>query len=254
MEDVSVGGWSVRWRATSEPIPFKRGGRSVIVVGRLSGRDARIAIDADADGPVRVTSQFAENLGLAFRPDVFGREVARGATLEIGALVYPSLSIEEVDSLPDHADAAVGAAFFRETVVELDPTADRVGFHDPARWVSPEGFWRIVIDDDGNRPVATLRKAGQPLRLLLAVASDVPVVLAPEAAARIGLSGTTRAIDGLRWGTLLLPPLRLLVQGSRFDPEWGNDGQIGFDLLFRFHGFVDMPHRWLYLRPLDGHR
>ena len=37
-------------------------------------------------------------------------------------------------------------------------SAGRLGLHDPARWVAPAGFNRILVDDDGNRPVTTLRR------------------------------------------------------------------------------------------------
>ncbi len=250
MQDTEVGGWSARWSGKFAETPFQRAGQAVTVPGRISGLDARIAIDAAADGPLRVRSRLAKKLGFPFQPDVFGRVVAKGGTFEIGTLFFPSLSLEKSDSVPDGADAIVGAALFRETVVELDPAAARVRFYDPARWVSPEGFSRVVIDDDGNRPVAILRKGGQPLRLLAGTTSDAAIVLASQSASRAGLSASDAGTEGLRWGAVRLPRLPMRVATAGFDPEWGEDGSLGYDLLLRFHLFVDMPHRWVYLRPL----
>ena len=51
-----------------------------------------------------------------------------------------------------------GACLFREAVVELDLEQARLGLHDPARWAVPEGYVRIVTDDDDDRPVAIFRQ------------------------------------------------------------------------------------------------
>ncbi len=252
MPDTAVGGGSARWSRELAEAALERVGPAVILAGRICGQEARIAIDAAADGPVRVGTRLSEQLPVSFQPDVFGRAVARGATLEIGALSYPSLSLEKSDRLPEGADAQAGALFFRETVVEFDPVERRVRFHDPARWVSPAGFFRVVIDDDGDRPVAILTKSGERLRLLAGTACDSALLLAPETASRVGLSPAGSVAEGLRWGPAHLAPLPMRVASQGLDPAWGDDGSLCFDALLQFHAFADMPHRWVYLRPQES--
>jgi hypothetical protein len=55
----------------------------------------------------------------------------------------------------------------------------------------------------------------------------------------------------LKWGTAQIPPSRV-VATQGFDPDWGDDGALGYDVLLRFRVFLDMPSRWAYLRPLEA--
>jgi hypothetical protein len=248
--DKAVGGWSSRWEAPSAESKLGRAGHNVIVTGRLSGHPTSIALDGAVDGPLRVKRSLADRLGLTFSTDVFGRSVARGAELSVGALSFPSLSVERVDNLPDQADAAAGGVFFRETIVEVDSAAQRVRFHDPARWVDPEGFFRVLLDDDGNRVVVIARRNGGNVRLLGPTAADVQLRLTPEAAERLGLSGRAPVVSGLWVGAAL--PARTVPVESGPESDYAEDGILGWDLLLDFHADFDLPHRWLYLRPLAG--
>lgn len=251
LADTQVGGWSSRWSVPSAEAPLVRLGRSVAVDGRLGGQPARIAIDADADGPLRVRTAFARRLNLAPAADVLGRRIARSGPLEIGTLTYPALFVEVSDAVPEGADAIAGAVFFRETVVELDPARARVGFHDPAHWTAPAGYFRGLLDDDGDRPVAVLRQGKAALRLRAGTDAGPVVLLAAESARRVNLSGPGATAAELRWGTAEIPSSPVIVTQG-FDPEWGDDGALGGDILLRFHVFFDMPSRWAYLRPLDA--
>jgi hypothetical protein len=251
LPDTRVGGWSSRWSAPSAETPLVRLGRSVAVDGRLGGQAVRIAIDADADGPFRLRAAPARRLNLAPAADVLGRRTARTGPLEIGSLAYPAILVEVSDEVPEGADAAAGAVFFRETVVELDPANARVGFHDPARWSAPAGYFRGLLDDDGDRPVAILRQGNASLRLRAGTAAGPVVLLAPESARRMNLSDPGASAAELRWGTAPIPPSPVAVTRG-FDPEWGDDGALGSDILLRFHSFLDMPSRWAYVRPVDA--
>ncbi len=251
LADRQVGGWTSRWAAPAAEVELVRLGRSVAVDGRVGGQPARIAIDSDADGPVRVRPGLAGRLKLNPAGDVLGRRTARGGPLEIGALSYPSLLLEVSDEIPEGADARAGAVFFRETIVEFDPASARVRFHDPARWSAPAGFFRGLLDDDGDRPVAVLRQRSGTLRLRAGTAAGPVVLLAPESARRMELSTAGATAAELRWGTAPIPPSPVAVAPG-FDPEWGDDGALGYDVLLRFHTFLDMPRRWGYVRPLDS--
>src|SRR5262249_38243546 len=147
--DTAVGGWLARWGAAFAESEISRKGHHVLISGKISSRPAAIALDGAEDGPVKVTRSLADELGLTFATDVFGRSVAQGAEITVGAaLPLPNLSVERVTSLPEGAAASAGAPFFRETVVEVDSAASRIRFHDPAHWVMPEGLFRVLLDDD----------------------------------------------------------------------------------------------------------
>lgn len=246
LEDATVGGWRARWSAPESDVALLRAGHGALFDARISGASARVVLDARADGPMRVTAALARRVGAALAPDVLGRRVARGAVLELPGVSFPDLAIEESESISSGADAAAGAVLFREAVVEVDPGAGRLRLHDPARWVIPPGLFRAVLDDDGNRPVAILMKGRESLRLLAAVPSEQPIVVAPQTARRVGLE-RPGALAGLRWGPVHLPPLPAAIQPEGLRPDWGEDGTLGFELLLRARSFMDMPHRWIYL-------
>lgn len=246
-----VGGGQARFGEPAVRIPLERVSGVVVVPARLSGQLIRLAIDASADGPLRVSPGLASKLPVRFAPDVFGRSVAPGASLEIGAVGYPTLFLQLSDAVPAGADAVAGACLFREAVVEFDLRTGRLGLHDPEKWVVPDGYLRAVTDDDGDRPVAILRYGREELRL--AEGSDTggaDLLLAAETAARLQLQGATQA-TGVLWGVVTLPPLSVRIARDGFFPEWGDDGRLGFSVLARFHVFVDMPHRWTYVRAAD---
>jgi hypothetical protein len=209
----------------------------------------RLAVDAAATGPVEISPGLAGRLPLSFHPDIYGRSVATGAQLEVGSVRYPTIFVQRSEDIPSGADAVAGGCFFREAVVEVDPELRRFGLHDPERWVIPEAYVRVVIDDDGNLPVAILNRGSQSLRVTAGSdTGEAALLLAAETAARIGLAHETTA-TGMLWGILELPPLPVKISDGGFAPEWGDEGRLGFPLILRFHAYVDMPRRWIYLRP-----
>ena len=251
MPSPEVGGGRARFAQPSTQLPYTRAGGALVVDARISGVAVRLAIDAAADGPIVLSPPLAARLPLKFATDVFGRRIAAGATLEAGAATWPSLYAQVSDAVPAGADAVAGACIFRETVVELDPVGRLLGIHDPTPWVAPEGFVRIVIDDDNDRPVATLRSGSEDLRLTApSDAGGAAIELSAASAARAGLAGA-HAAEGLKWGPLRLPALPLAASPGAFAPDWGNDGRLGFPIFERCHAFIDMPQRWSYLKPLD---
>ena len=200
-------------------------------------------------GPWRVSPDLAARLGLAFVPDVYGRPVAAGASLEVGGASWPSLWVRRAEAVPAGADAVAGGCLFREAIVEFDPGAGRLRLHDPARFAPPEGFFKTAIDDDDDRPVAVLSRGKKDLRLTAGSdTGEAALLVAAASAERLGLSATAPA-PGLAWGPVRLPELPIAVSQGGFFPDWGDDGRLGFPLLLRFHAFVNMPQRWMYLKP-----
>ena len=249
MSNPSIGGGRAQFSEASVRVPFERQAGAVIVSARISGRALRLAVDAAADGPVGVSPTVAAVLALHFQTDVYGRSVAGGASLEVGSVRYPSLFVASSDSVPAGADAIAGACFFREAVVELDPDAGLFGLHEESRWVIPEGFVRIPIDDDGDRPVAILDRGHQALRLTAGTnTGDQALLLSAASAGRAGLADQTEA-TGLTWGILRLAPAPLRAVRDGFFPDWGDDGSLGFPMLLRYHSYFQMPLRWIYVRP-----
>jgi hypothetical protein len=246
-----VGGGRARFGETPAEARFERRAGGILVPAWLSGRAIRLAVDADAAGPVAVAPALADRLGLRFEPDVYGREIAGGASLEIGTVSYPSLFVQKGGAMPPGADAVAGGCLFREAIVELDSRAGRLRLHAPARFVPPEGYFRIVIDDDDDRPVAILDLGSRDMRLTAGSdTGEAALVLAGKTADRLGLAGETN-LTGATWGPIDLPPLPLRIGRGAFFPDWGDDGKLGFAALLPFHVFWNMPQRWIYVRPLE---
>ncbi|HEX7253944.1 MAG TPA: hypothetical protein VF376_13760 [Thermoanaerobaculia bacterium] len=250
LADTNVGGWSSEWKASIAESPLVRKSDGVAISVRISGHPASLRFDGAEDGPLRLSPGLADELRLRFAPDIFGRFVSRGAELAVGPLSFPSVWVERTRGLPDGVDAAGGAPFFRETVVEVDSAEGRVRFHDPAQWVNPEGFFRVLIDDDGNRPVVIGHRNGVNIRLLGPTSAAAPILLTPEAARRLGLSGRAPVLQGL-WIGPELPPTPVLIEEER-QSDYGEDGRLSWSLILQSHADFDMVHRWLYLRPNGG--
>ena len=246
--EASAGGTSARFEATEGAAVERRAG-AVIVPAVLSGSPIRLAIDGSEDGPVAVSPSVADRLAVKFAPDVFGRPVAPGASLSVAGATWPSLWIRRAD-VPAGADAVAGGCLFREAVVDLDLNAGRLRLLDAASFEPPEAYFRIVIDDDGNRPVAVLNRGKKDLRLTAASdTGEAALLLAETSARRTGYEGGVAR--GLAWGPVVLPELPIAVSSQGFFPEWGDDGRLGYPLLARFRVFVDMPHRWIYVQAVE---
>jgi hypothetical protein len=246
LADTSAGGWSARWEAAPAQAAWTRSGRDLTFPARLDARPVILALDGAAEAPLKVRPSVADRLPVSFLRDVFGRRVARGIRLEIGGLAFPSLAVEESDDLPDGIDGVAGGVLLRETVLEIDPAGRLLRFYDPARWVAAQGYYRVLLDDDGNRAVAILRRKGEILRLVGPSPVGGPIALTPEVRSRLAASGEP-LVSGLRWGTALPDLPALTTDGS--ESAFGEDGRLGWDLVLGFHAFFDMPHRWSYLQP-----
>ncbi len=249
-----VGGGRASFAEPATRLSAVRQGGALLVDATVLKTPVRLAVDGAADGPLRLSPRLASRLALRFTTDVFGRPLAAGATLRIGSAAWPSLFARISDSVPEGADVAAGACLFREAVVELDLEQGRLGLHDPARWAMPEGYVRIVTDDDGDLPVVVFRRGSSDLRLTaLSDTGETAMVLAAEAAERAGLAGAAEAND-LKWGRLLLPPLSMGIAHDGFFPAWGNDGLLGVAVFEQTHVYIDMPQRWTYVQPPDAAR
>ena len=255
LPDPTVGGWKARFTSPFVEAPLEADGSAWRLPAEVAGVPARLALDADADGPLRVSPELARRAGLSGARDVFGRALASGASLAVGGLPIGPLVAEIADTKDPAADAVAGAVLFRETIVEIDPAAERIRLHDPARWPLPERFGRNLLDDDGNLPAAILVRAGRRLRFRAGVRDTAALSLAGSLAVELGVdpASRSRALAGLVWGSLRLPPLPVRIEDSAFDPAWGDDGALGIPLLSRFHLYYDLPHRWIYVQPLAGY-
>jgi hypothetical protein len=254
LPDAAAGGWSAVWRQrpiTEAPLVGPRPA-DVAVRATVAGRPLLLAIDASADGPLRIRPAVAARLGLTFSEDVFGRRLARGASLAIAEWSEPSVFVEISEDVPQGAEGALGGALFRETTVEYDAAGRRLRLLDPARWVRPEGYFRAVLDDDGDRPVAILSKGRESLRVLAGASAATALTIAPEAALRVGLVPGARTAEGFRWGPAPLPPIDVERKENLFDPSRGDDGRLSARFLLRFQAIIDMPHRWAYLKAETG--
>ncbi len=172
LEDTSAGGGRARFRGPFADLPVEITGGAPVVPATIGGARVRLRLDASASGPVRVSAELARRIGLPFLPDAFGREVAGPTELAFDGLLFPSVHLEKARDDLEGADAAAGGTLFRETVVECDPAAGRLRLHDTSVWAPPAGYQRFIIDDDGNRPVAPLRRGAKEFRVVPRVDPD----------------------------------------------------------------------------------
>lgn len=249
LPDAEVGPWSSRFaRPTAEAL---LGGapEDVVLPASIGGTPVKLRLDAGRSGPVLLSPDTASKTGATFQRDVFGHDLAGRVPLVIDALSYPGVSVERSASPIPGADAVAGGTLFRETIVELDPASARVRFHDPAVWPIPEGYARALIDDDGNVPRAILGRNSEKIRVVAGAAPGSGLLLAPASAKRLGLEPTATSVAGLGWGPLSLAPVPLGQASGERSVDWGDDGDLGVGILLRYHVFLDMHHRWIYLKP-----
>jgi hypothetical protein len=248
LESVSAGGGRARFRGPFAELPLEIAGGGPVVAATIGGIPAHLRIDSSASGPVRVSADLARKIGLPFSPDVLGREVAGPSELALDGLVLPAVHLEKARGDLAGADAVAGAPIFRDTVVECDPAAGRLRLHNTAVWEPPEGYQRFIIDDDGNRPVAPLRHGAKEFRVVLGTADPGGgIVLAPEAARRLGFARDEAAARDLGWANQRFPAVPVTIGAAPRAPEWGDDGTLAWQPLLGYHTFIDMPRRWIYL-------
>jgi hypothetical protein len=232
-------------------VPFERTASGGLAFpAAVDGVPIRLALDGTVDGPLRLSPEAAKRLRLTFATDVWGRSIAGGATLAVGTFTCPGIHVEAAAQPQEGVDGVIGGTLYREAVVEIDPAARRLALHDPARWVAPAGFSRMLVDDDGDRPVTTLRRGSRVARLTVGVpigSADISVT--SDALDRLGLTAPGAA-DALRWGILELPELSVVSDPHPDAGGWGVDGKVGFAMLLRFHSHLDLTHRWIYVQPL----
>ena len=253
LEGVSAGGWKARFRDASAEFPLEMKDGAPVLKATIAGVPTRVRLDASAGSLVLVSPELARKTGLAFKPDVFGRQVAGPCELSFGGLVLPSVHLERAPGSPGGADAALGGPIFRETVVELDPQASSLRFHDPAVWPIPEGFQRFLIDDDGDLPVAPLHRGAKEFRVVLGTADPAGgIVLAPETARRLGLTRDEPAARDLGWSSHRFPSVPVSIGSAPRAPDWGDDGTIAWQPFLNYRTFIDMPRRWIYLARLEA--
>lgn len=250
LSDVAAGGGQVRFPGPAAELPYEVSGGGPVVAGIIAGVPARIRVNGSAGGLVRVSGVLARKIGFRFTRDVFGREVAGPVPLVLGGLVFPSVHLENAQDDLSGAEAEAGGPIFRETVLECDPAASRLRFHDPAAWAPPEGYRRFIIDDDGNLPVAPLRRGAREFRVVLGAAGPARgIVLAPEAARRLGFTSDELAVNDLGWANHTFPAVPVTVGANPRSPDWGDDGTLAWEPLLGYRTFIDMPRRWIYLGP-----
>lgn len=266
-------------------IDFDFFGRTrIFIPARVDGHDTVVLLDSGAEATV-LDAAFAASIGLEGSGEVTalgtgGTQQARflpDLDIELGALRLGGVTGVAID-LADTAAALghplpviLGKEIFNETVVEIDFVGRRIAFHDPARFVAPDGFASVPVltGPAGVREVEVRVEDDAPIRTVFDLGNGGPLVLFPAYWQREGwLLGrrTTRSLGGAVGGlreqsvarvrTLGLGPFALADLPTSLSPGGGTAlegtrtlGNVGLPVFARFHLIVDFPHDRLLLAP-----
>ncbi len=164
----------------------------------------------------------------------------------------------------------LGGKFLRDFVVELDFTARRVRFLDPAKIELPETTSgpEVAVFDllvGNSRPFIDVDVNGHPVRLALDTSATVPIWLRTRDLVKSAVSPKTLPVlrgrgkrqstlrvfetDLVRLGSLDLGVFPVIVsQDSQSDEFGGNGHVLGIDVLSQFRVRLDIARSRLWLR------
>ncbi|WP_139920676.1 aspartyl protease family protein [Hymenobacter sp. DG01] len=206
-----------------------------------------------------------------------------------GGITAPSLSFlmlsEDVLNLSGYVGIPIhgllGADVFRSFVVEVDPVAEALTFHDPATFRAPRGrrWARLPLDMEGRKSYLTLPvqlndSLKLPLKLVLDTGAGHALSLETTSDARLqlppqrlrsqlgrGLNGNINGylgrVPALELGRYRVPALLTSFPDAADVAQRADvprNGNLGFELLKRFTVVIDYTHNQLLLRPNEKFR
>jgi len=254
----------------------------VFVATRLDGAEVAGMLDTAA-AMTTIDAGYAEEHGIALGDAVAAHGVggtasahlARGVTIEIGALRFRPPTVAVIDLAPvaknlgHDLSLVIGRELFDAAVVEVDYPRARVAFHDPGRERSPLAHVLPLFAADQGTPAIEVAVEGRPpVRVQLDTGSNDTLklfheyvesahLLAGRSKVSTRLSGGVggmRPVKEAPFEKITLGGLELRDVPALFEdvaPGGRNasrvDGRIGAGILQRFHVVVDVPHQRLEL-------
>jgi hypothetical protein len=184
------------------------------------------------------------------------------------------LNLSGYVGIPVHG--ILGYDVFNSFVVQIDPVAIQLSFHDPATYRPPRGrrWTNVPFDIEGRKsyltvPVALTDSLTLPLKLILDTGAGHALSLETYSDSRLrvpakrlqsqlgrGLSGAINGYLG-RVQSIQLGRYRLRnlltsfpnVESGALRAEVPRNGNIGFEMLKRFEVIIDYSRNTMWLRP-----
>ena len=241
-------------------------------------------LDSGASATV-LDRRFAARLGLIPKGELTGEGaggsttygLVQGVDLQLGDLEWKggagvAIDLAAVERQVGHPlPVILGGDLFRHAVVDIDFRARRIAFHEPSAYVAAPDARTVALSADGENLTISALVEGRPARLIFDLGNAGALDLFPrfwqrDFAYRPSSTTLTGGVGGMHVERVAMirsvdlggvsfadVPARLDSAQYSSDARSGLlDGNIGMDVLDRFHLTVDVTHkRVLFAPPTD---
>ena len=251
----------------SDTIPFTLGdNHKVYVKARLNGSNlSNIQLDMGAGGAVinvtsvkKVKMNFDKTVNLANSDGINQVQSASKNHLQIGNLVWDSVSIAVASNMKDHEDLIIGNSLFKNKILEIDYDKKMLVIHDTIpRHITSYSRHDVVLDGgvipyiEANLTIYNKTQKGWAMfdtgaRTSIISSADAPMTyqILTELAGMIGLD--EKLTPKLSIGNYRLSGFEYKTRDMDGD---GLKMILGNDLLKRFNLIFDNKNGYLYMRP-----
>jgi predicted aspartyl protease len=268
-------------RAQAARTPFTLLNGKMFVDATVNGTPAKALVDSGSQFS-GVDQAFAEAHGLKLgrriglrgiqgktsgraAPDLIlglgtARVAANGVALDYGRMT---------EDLGHVIEAVIGSDVFAAYVVDIDFDTMTLALHERARFQAPATARLIPLESfDGLMTAVVTVENGPPMRALIDLGNNVPLILSPEPARKSGLldgrRSSTRRLSGhgpqsvaqvttaraVSLGGERFADVPVLIPGKSV----GTDANLGLQILWRFRLYLDYGGRRMWLGEPTGDR
>jgi len=189
--------------------------------------------------------------------------------LEVAGYILPALSMVVLDysslslTVGHVIEALVGADVFAAFVVDIDFAAKSLAFHPRAEFGAPRDATLVPLKAHGKAVTAPITVDGKVLQALVDTGSDAPLIASPGPANAAGLlkgrkvsSTVIGGVGGASTGRITSAS-KVALAGAAFSNvpvqvtarSLGVEANLGLGILSRFHLWMDVTGRRMWLRP-----